>query len=75
MRLFDMTDADIQRAVDAHDAHLLDIYEGTGPEPCCKNCRYHAGSDCCLCEWRDDVEDYKIVDDDDWCESYKVYEE
>ena len=74
MKLFDMTEDDIQRAVDAHDAVLMDIYYGSGPEPCCKYCKYFSGSECCLCEWKEEIEDYKLVDDDDYCDYYKQAE-
>ena len=70
-----MSESDIERAAEAHFNHLFDIYYGTGPEPCCKNCRYHAGRECCLCEWDDDVPDYRLVDADDWCEHYRKEED
>ena len=76
MRLFDMTEADIPRAEDAYCDRLFDIYyEADRPEPCCGNCQYYTGSECCLCEWDDDVTDYRTVEDDDYCDNYRREED
>lgn len=71
MKLFDMTEADIQRAEDAYTNRLYDIYYGTdAPEPCCENCAYYSGG---FCSQADGGED-KEVDDDDYCELHEYAE-
>ena len=71
--LFEMSEAELDRAVERHyDQMYNDYYHLNDPEPCCGNCKYHCGSDCCICEYVDEAEDYKTVDDDDYCEQWKV---
>lgn len=71
--LFDMSDAELNRAVERHyDQMFSQYYHEDEPEPCCKNCRYHNGSDCCISDYIDGEEDYMTVDDDDYCDRYKA---
>lgn len=49
MRLFEMTESELDSAIQAHYNNLYDAYcdqqEGE-PEPCCENCKYY-DSGCC----------------------------
>ena len=51
--LFDMSEADLDRAVEAHYNRLYyEFYESDAPEACCGNCKYYDGEICELRESR-----------------------
>ena len=71
--LFEMSDSDLNREVERHFDRMYDHYYGYDKEePCCKNCKYHNGTDCCISEYIDTEEDNMTVDDDDYCDRYKA---
>ncbi len=64
--LFDMSESELDREVQAHyDRMYRDAYEYEY-EPCCKYCDHYYGCQCSL-----DEEDH---DDDDYCDEYKERE-
>lgn len=63
-RLFDMSDADIDRAVEAHwDRVWEEQNDDSGL--CCKYCLHY---NCPFCTYYDGV--YPEKDEDDWCEHF-----
>ena len=54
MNLFDMTESQLDSAVQAHYANMYrQYYETDEPERCCENCRYYGRYDdkCCSKLW------------------------
>lgn len=72
LRLFDMTESQLDQAVQRHYDAMYKAHFEREEEPCCKNCQYHSGTDCCISDYIDEEEDYMTVDDDDYCDRYKV---
>ena len=67
-RLFDMSDADIDRAVEAHwDRVWEEQNDDSGL--CCKYCVHY---NCPFCTYDD--EDQPEKDEDDWCQHFKQEE-
>ena len=64
--LFDMTDAELNRAVEAHYDRMYEDYYGDSGE-CCKYCVHY---NCPFCTYDD--EDQPEKDDDDWCEHFEA---
>lgn len=72
MYLFDMSDSDLDRAVQAHYDNLYNQYYGTDePDPCCKNCSHYDGS--CCCDYAHIDEEIE-KDEDDYCDYYEQEE-
>jgi hypothetical protein len=69
--LFDMTESELDLAVQAHYDRMLDEYLDDGPQPECSNCKYYDGAYCC----HDKYEIPEEMDDDDYCDDYRVVEE
>lgn len=51
MKLFEMSEYDLDRAVQAHYDRMYDDYYGTDePDPCCENCRHYCEPVCGILE-------------------------
>ena len=67
MKLFDMSENDIQRAVDAHNDYLFDLfYEADEPPRSCENCEYYYGGACGIAEAEYSEEELEAMSDDDY---------
>lgn len=81
--LFEMTEDDLEQAVQEHYQRMYDDYYHTNePDPCCKNCRYYARAwngqpSQCECEdkYTDEDESYATVDEDDYCDEWEGEED
>ena len=69
VRLFDMTDAEIDRAVEAYWDRVWEEQNADSGQ-CCKYC-YHYN--CPYCTYDDD-DDQLEKDEDDWCENFQAEE-
>lgn len=74
-----LTNEQVDAAVERYTDRLLDLHLGTGPEPCCKICRFRDGEWCALVEYIDmDLEEgddgYRKIDPDDWCDHFELYD-
>ena len=76
--LFEMSDADIDRAVQTYyDRMYRDAYEQ--PEPHCKDCTHYCGGECERFNDDEDSEDYgeyyvPVNPDDDVCDNFEADE-
>ena len=88
MRLFDMTESQLDAAVQAHyDQMYRDFYEsGPDVDPCCGNCDHWGGPECRLLEERmtdEEAEqaretgDWSAIDrdEDDYCDDWTLKED
>ena len=67
--LFTMSDAELDRAVEAHyDRMYRQYYHLDDPEPCCGLCRYYDGS--LYCKGKEETE----KEADDCCDDFQVDE-
>ena len=87
MNLFDMTESQLEEAVESYYNSMYNEYYGLNkPEPCCKNCAHYAGS---ICQYREnllnsgeveqadtDEDAYWIeMDEDDYCPEHEYRED
>ena len=74
MRLFDMTESQLDAAVQAHyDWMYREAFERDEPEPCCGNCVHYDCGDCGRLDLlhEEDIE----RDEDDYCDYWEQKEE
>lgn len=72
--LFDMSDSEIDSAVEAHYDRMYEDYYGDNGE-CCKYCYWRENPYCTYnADEEDDDEDLPVVDDDYWCEHFECYD-
>lgn len=83
MLLFNMSDAQLDAAVQAHyDRMYDDYYHVNDPEPCCDNCDFYSDGICQKLEnalteeeaaEMDETEDYSAIekDKDDYCDKWE----
>lgn len=84
MRLFDMTEDQLDSVVQTHFDHMFNAYYHLDePEPCCNLCRYYDGDQCEKIsdilseeEWNEMEEsgDFSEVkrDSDDYCDDFNM---
>ena len=82
MNLFDMTESQLDSAIQAHYNNMYDAYYHTNePDPCCKYCTHFCPGNTLdrktYCERYDEdgAEYYTETDPDDWCEEYEQIED
>jgi hypothetical protein len=85
-RLFDMSEAELDRAVEAHYDRMLDEYEREQEMMCCKYCKHYDGEHCEKLIDELSEEDFEAMeythdwtavkkDEDDYCDDFKMREE
>lgn len=79
MKLFEMSDADLDRAYQKQtDLLYRQYYHLDEPDPCCKYCRYYRFGSCYKHEDDSDLpfsECVVLKDQDDYCPEYEQKEE
>ena len=89
MNLFDMTESQLDEAVQAHYNNMYDQYYGVNePERCCENCIHYGvyADKCCSRLWDNltkEEEDQMLAEDDlspvmkdpdDYCDNHEFHE-
>lgn len=86
MKLYEMTDAQLDHAVQAHYDRMYDRYYHVGePDPCCENCDHYSKPICTILErvmTNDEIEEAERTDDwsaiekdpDDYCDNWEAKE-